>query len=282
VESSAGASAEAGPVREPELRAARRRTLIDGIGISITAIGFGFVYGLAAREDAGFSPVEVLAMSTLVFAGAAQFAAVGYIAAGLPWPGIVLLTALLNARHVLYSASIAPWFVGRPFAVRALAAHLLTDEAYALGLAHFRRLGRPDLWGYWLGAIAITFIPWNLATLAGSLIGGSIPEPEQFGIDVIFPAAMLGLAVGLISGRREIVAAVVGAVVGVGVGLLIGPAVGIIAGGVVGPAAGLLVPERIAGETAPLGSARSAERFSMPGARYRAGDIDDDDAGHDR
>jgi hypothetical protein len=46
--------------------------------------GFGFVYGLSAR-DAGFAPVEAMAMSTLVFAGAAQFAAVGYVASGLAW-----------------------------------------------------------------------------------------------------------------------------------------------------------------------------------------------------
>ena len=54
-------------------------------------------------------------MSTLVFAGAAQFAAVGYVAGGLAWPGIVLLTALLNARHLLYSAALAPWLREVPF-----------------------------------------------------------------------------------------------------------------------------------------------------------------------
>ena len=91
----AGAAADAHP--SGGIRAARRQTIRDGIGIIVTAAGFGFVYGLAAREDAGFSPVEVVAMSTLVFAGAAQFAAVGYIAAGLAWPGVVILTALLNA-----------------------------------------------------------------------------------------------------------------------------------------------------------------------------------------
>ena len=46
-------------------------------------------------------------MSTIAFAGAAQFAAVGYVATGVPWPAIMLLTGLLNARHLLYSASLA-------------------------------------------------------------------------------------------------------------------------------------------------------------------------------
>ena len=209
------------------------------------------MYGLSARE-AGLSPVEAMAMSTIVFAGAAQFAAVGYIASGLAWPGIILLTALLNARHLLYSAALAPWLRSVPFARRAGMAHLLTDEAFALSISHFRRLGRADERGYWLAAIGSTFIPWNLATLAGVLLGAQIPDPARFGIDVIFPAAMIGLAVGLITGRRELVAAIVGAAVAVVVALATSPAIGIVSGGVIGPFVGLLVPASLAHETAPI------------------------------
>ncbi len=198
------------------------------------------------------SPVEAMAMSTIVFAGAAQFAAVGYIASGLAWPGIILLTALLNARHLLYSAALAPWLRSVPFARRAGMAHLLTDEAFALSISHFRRLGRADERGYWLAAIGSTFIPWNLATLAGVLLGAQIPDPARFGIDVIFPAAMIGLAVGLITGRRELVAAIVGAAVAVVVALATSPAIGIVSGGVIGPLVGLLVPASLAHETAPI------------------------------
>lgn len=251
-----------------ELGASRRRVLVDAAGIAVSAIGFGFVYGLSAR-DAGFSPIEALAMSVIVFGGAAQFAAVGYVASGLAWPGIVLLTALLNARHLLYSAALGPWFRGIPFARRAVAAHLLTDEAFALSIAHFRRLGRTDEWGYWIGAIISTFIPWNLATLMGVLLGGQIPDPAQFGIDIIFPSAMIGLAVGLITGRRELVAAFVGAGVSVLVALVTSPAVGIIIGGLIGPLVGLAVPSAYARETAPLGTPASADRYVMPGAHVR-------------
>jgi 4-azaleucine resistance transporter AzlC len=243
---------------------ARRKLALDGLGIIVSAVGFGFVYGLAARTEAGFSPIDVMAMSVFVFAGAAQFAAVGYVVGGVPWIVIGILTGLLNARHILYSAALAPWFRGEPFAKRAIAAHLLTDEAFALSTAHFRRLGRFDAYGYWFAAIVVTFIPWFFATLAGALLGESIVDPERLGIDVIFPAAMIGLAVGLISGRRELVAAIVGAAVGVAVSLVVSPTVGIIAGGVVGPAVGLLVPKGTAHETAPIGSQASADRYSMP------------------
>jgi 4-azaleucine resistance transporter AzlC len=256
--------AEVEPTETPE--ASRRRLLMEALGIAVSAVGFGFVYGLSARE-AGFSPIEAVAMSTIVFAGAAQFAAVGYVASGLAWPGVVLLTFLLNARHLLYSAALAPWLRDVPFWRRAVIAHLLTDEAFALSIGHFRRVGRTDERGYWIAAIASTFIPWNLATIGGVLLGAQIPDPARFGIDIIFPAAMIGLAVGLVTGRRELVAAMVGAGVGVVVALLTGPSIGIVAGGVVGPAVGLLVPETIAQERAPLGTPASADRYAMPGTR---------------
>jgi 4-azaleucine resistance transporter AzlC len=263
-----------GPQDEPAretLDESRGRLLLEALAIGVSATGFGFVYGLAAR-DAGFSPIEAMAMSTIVFAGAAQFAAVGYVAGGLAWPVIALLTFLLNARHLLYSAALAPWLAHVPRARRAVMAHLLTDEAFALSIGHFRRIGRTDERGYWIGAIASTFIPWNLATLAGVLVGGSIPEPGRLGIDIIFPAAMIGLAVGLITGRRELVAAFAGGGIAVTWALFVSPvvglepSVGVVAGGIAGPAVGLLVPRALAPERAPLGTPASAERYAMPGS----------------
>ena len=271
-------TSEPGPTT---LEASRRRLLVESMAIAVSAIGFGFVYGLSARE-AGFSPLEAMVMSTVVFAGAAQFAAIGYVTAGLAWPAIALLTFLLNARHLLYSAALGPWLSDVPRPRRAVMAHLLTDEAFAVSLAHFRRLGRADETGYWIGALGSTFIPWNLATLAGVYAGGSIPEPGRFGVDIIFPAAMIGLAVGLITGRRELVAAFAGAGIGVAWALFVSPtlglepATGVVAGGVIGPLVGLLVPASLAAEQAPLGTPASAERFAMPGTKVR------DDAERDR
>jgi predicted branched-subunit amino acid permease len=227
-----------GPGRpDAALRDARRQLFLDLAGIAVSAVGFGFVFGLSARE-AGYSALEAAAMSTFVFAGAAQFAAVGYVAAGLPWPGV------LNARHLLYSASLAPRLRGVPRAHRAAMAHVLTDEAFALAAAHFARLGRADVPGYWIGAVVGVFVPWNLATMAGVLAGGAIPDPTAFGLDVVFPAAMAGLAVGLATGRREIAAAGAGAAIGVAASVVVGPAAGILAGGLLGPLVGMAVPGR--------------------------------------
>ncbi len=255
---------------EATLRASRRELAVGALGIGVSALGFGFVYGLAAR-DAGFSPIEAMAMSMIVFGGAAQFAAVGYVASGLAWPGVILLTALLNARHLLYSAALAPWLRAIPRPRRALMAHLLTDEAFALAIAHFERRGGADERGYWIAAGLSTFIPWNLATLAGVTVGGQIPDPARFGLDVVFPAAMVGLAVGLVTGRRELVAALGGAILGVAVSLVAGPGIGVIVGGTGGPLLGLAVPRREGDAETALGTPRSAERYSMPGSRLKPG-----------
>jgi 4-azaleucine resistance transporter AzlC len=213
---------------------------LDALGVALSAGAFGVVYGLAARNG-GFSLADAMAMSTLVLAGASQFAAVGLIAAGTAWPAIVLLTFLLNARHLLYAAALAPWFGGQSPLQRAVSAHVLTDETFALALSHFRRLGRFDGPGYWLAA-AFVVLPWIVATAAGYLGGQLIPDPGHLALDIVFPAAMGGLAVGLIAGRRELVAAAAGLLIGVAMALVAQPSVGIVSGGLLGPLAGLLVP----------------------------------------
>lgn len=227
----------------PTLREARRRLAIDMLGIIVSSSAFGFVFGLSAAQRGHYSLVETIAMSTILFAGAAQFAGVSLVAAGTPWPAIVLLTGLLNVRHVLYSAALAPWIRAVPWVQRAVAAHVLTDESFALSLAHFRRLGRLDLGGYWMAAIVATFIPWNLSTIAGFLGGQLIEDPTRYGIDVVFPAAMAGLAVGFVAGRREIVAIAAGIVVSLVVALAWDPRVAVVAGGLLGPLIGLAMPE---------------------------------------
>ena len=161
-------------------------------------------------------------------------------------------------------------------------AHLLTDEAFALSIAHFQRIGRADDRGYWIGAVAATFIPWNLATLAGVTLGGQLADPSQLGLDVVFPAAMAGLCVGLITGRRELVAAAVGATVGVLVSLAVGTGRRDRRRRASSARWPVCSCRAEAHEQAPLGTLASAERYAMPASPHEAfvaegGDQPDDD-----
>jgi 4-azaleucine resistance transporter AzlC len=237
----------------PEEAAVRGAVVTGGLAVLFSQAAFGVVYGLGAR-DAGLSLIEALAMSAIVYAGAAQFAALGLLMAGVPWVSILVVTALLNARHALYSASLAPWFSSFPRRVRAIAAHPLTDEAYALTLPAFQRLGRADLPSYAIAA-ALTLPAWVLATLAGYLGGEVMPDPRVLGLDIVFPAVMGGLAVASITGRQALVAAGSGALFGVGVALLAGTTAGVLAGGIVGPLVGMALP---AGRSGPGGVPEAA------------------------
>lgn len=160
-------------------------------------IPFGLAYAVTARS-AGFSLLETQALSTLVFAGSAQLSAVGLFATGAAGVEIVLTTLLLNVRHVLYGLSL-----GRELPLtrrqRPVAAYFLTDEAFGV-VAATRERSFPFL----LGAELSLFMMWNLATLAGFLLGTAIPDPEQLGVDLIFPLAFLALLVPLVHTRAEL------------------------------------------------------------------------------
>jgi predicted branched-subunit amino acid permease len=119
-------------------------------------------------------------------------------------------------------------------------AHVLTDETFALSLAHFQRIGRVDALGFWLAA-AFDSLSWPIFTAIGVIGGQLLPDPGQFGLDVVFPAAMGGLAVKLATDRPAIAAAIAGAGVAVVGGIVVGPAVSIVVGGLLAPIAGLLI-----------------------------------------
>jgi predicted branched-subunit amino acid permease len=219
------------------LSTARRRLVVDSLGIWVIAIIVGGIFGFTARQG-GLSLVEAIAFSSILFAGAAQYAAVGLLVVNTPWPSIVLLVWLLNARHLLYSASVAPFTAKLSFKLRAGLAFLLTDEAFALTTAHIARLGRIDVRGAWYAGFTI-FIPWNLATIAGWLAGAALPDPATIGLDVVFASAMAGLAVGLVKDRAALVALLVGCASAVAAALIIDPSAAIMIGGLLGPLAGL-------------------------------------------
>ena len=221
------------------IRASRRQLTRDGLAIAAYAVPVGLVFGLTALQ-AHYSFLDVLANSTIALAGGAQFAAAGLVKDGASWLAIAGVVALVNARHLLYSAAIAPYTAVRSRRERAVMAHFLTDETFALALAHFRRVGRYDGRGYWIAAMAI-FVPWTVGSCLGYVVGGAV-DTNRLGLDIAFPAAMAGLSLGMVSGRRDVAAALGAVAVAVPVGLVAGASLGLVAGALIGPCFGLAVP----------------------------------------
>jgi len=244
------------PAVDP-VRASRRQMVGDGMAIAAYALPVGLVFGLTALQ-AHYSLVDVMANSAIAFAGGAQFAAAGLVKTHASWLAIAAIVALVNARHLLYSAALLPYAGERPRRERALMAHFLTDETFALALGHFRRIDAFDRRGYWIAAMAI-FVPWQVGSIAGYLVAGAV-DVDRLGLDVAFPAAMAGLSLGLVSGRRDVAAALGAVAVAVTVGLFGGASLGLVAGAALGPLFGLAVPPSAAEESsAPETPEPSAE-----------------------
>jgi 4-azaleucine resistance transporter AzlC len=163
-------------------------------------VPFGLAYAVTAR-DAGLSFLETQALSVLVFAGSAQFSAVGLFGRGAGGVEIVLTTLLLNVRHVLYGLALGPRLQLRG-PRRLAAAYLLTDEAFGIVAAR-----RERSFAFVLGVELSLFVSWNLATLLGA-VAGSWVDPTEVGADVVFPLAFLALLVPLVRTRVDLAVAV--------------------------------------------------------------------------
>jgi branched chain amino acid efflux pump len=164
------------------------------------AAPFGAIYAVTARA-AGLSAAQTLAMSLLVFAGAAQFTAAGLFASGAAPFTIVLTTLIINARHLLLAASLAPFTRRARPRLKALLAAQLTDESYAIGMRAF--LGGQGSLAYQLGANMGMYIVWQCSTAGGLLLGALIPDPAAYGLDLVFPLTFIGLLVPLLRDRAS-------------------------------------------------------------------------------
>ncbi|MDP2823340.1 MAG: AzlC family ABC transporter permease [Sulfuritalea sp.] len=201
---------------------------------------FGVIYGVVALQS-GIPPLAAMAMSSIVFAGSAQFLLAQLVGAGAP----LLLTAgavgLVNLRHALYSASVAPVLAHLPRRWKILLAYLLTDEAYAAAIPHLladaphSRSSRTHwiLFGSGLGL----WTGWQLATLAGVIVGAQLPS--NLGLDFALPLTFIAIVVPMIDSRALFVAALAAGAVAVALAALpykVGLFIAALAGLVVGAA----------------------------------------------
>ncbi|MGH2472891.1 MAG: AzlC family ABC transporter permease [Candidatus Limnocylindria bacterium] len=197
-----------------------------------TTLVVGTTFGVVARQ-AGLEPLEIVAMSLLVFAGASQFAMVQLFAVSAPAPIIIASVLFINLRHLLMATSLGPQLQRLPLARRLFAAFFLTDESFAMATGHLRRGGR-SLAYYFTFAIAL-FVLWNLATVIGIVVGGAIGDPRRFGVDFAITATFIGIVVLAIRHRIDVVIAIVAAVVAGALALAGASTIAVITAGAVAP-----------------------------------------------
>ncbi|MCC6298149.1 MAG: AzlC family ABC transporter permease [Anaerolineales bacterium] len=175
------------------------------IPLLIGVFPFGMIYGALAM-DAGLSTAASQMMSSMVFAGSAQFIATQLVRDSAPGFVIVLTIAIVNLRHVLYSASLAPYLASVSTRWKALLSYLLTDEAYAPSIILYENEGvTPFSHWFLFGAGSALWVVWQFSGALGIFLGAAIPD--SWSLDFALPLTFIAMVVPVLKNRPAIAAA---------------------------------------------------------------------------
>ncbi len=186
-----------------------RKAFWDGVRaefpLLIGVFPFGMIYGALAL-NAGLSTLVSQMMSSIVFAGSSQFVTAQLVHDAAPGMVIIVTIAVVNLRHMLYSASLAPYLKNLSLKWKALLSYLLTDEAYAPSILKFEAEGITAT-SHWflLGAGFSLWFIWQISTALGIFLGAAIPE--SWSLDFALPLTFIAMVVPALKNRPMIAAA---------------------------------------------------------------------------
>jgi 4-azaleucine resistance transporter AzlC len=188
------------------------RGVRDSLPLVIGAVPFGIIFGTLSTK-AGLSAAGTMGMSIFVFAGSAQFIAMGLVGAGTAWPIIVLTTFVVNFRHLLYTATLLPHLKRLPHHWQVILAFGLTDETFAVSVSRWRQ---PDArtYGHWyqLGSMLFMYTNWNICTLIGLVAGKVLSDVGGWGLDFAMVAAFIGMVLPYLQDKPNYVTVLVAGV----------------------------------------------------------------------
>lgn len=180
-----------------------------GFPIFLGYVPLGFAYGVLAVQN-GIPAAYAVLFSLLVYAGAGQFIAVGMWGAGASVFSIVFTTFVINLRHVLMSAAVAPWFAPFTRLQQTIIGWGLTDEVFAMhsmAMATGETARLPLVYA----ANFTSHSGWIIGTFIGAVAGDFLPDPQRFGLDYALPAMFLALLVPQCKERLYTLAALLAA-----------------------------------------------------------------------
>lgn len=190
--------------REPNLSLEAWRGFRDIFPLLCGAAPFGLLIGSLAVQ-AGLSPLEITLMSASVYAGSAQFIALDIWSTPLTWGGTILVlvatTAMVNLRHILMGAALAPHVKTIPFWKRSFFISIHSDETWAITLHRVQHTTLTS--AYLMGMIVPFYLQWIFFTALGATSGAWLGDPAKFGFDFVFPAAFLTLIFGFWQSHQQ-------------------------------------------------------------------------------
>ena len=185
----------------------------DQLPLLLGVIPFGLIFGALALS-AGISPLAAQGFSLFVFAGSSQFIAAGLIGKGAPAVVVAITILIVNLRHALYSASMAPYFQRLPKRWKLSLSWLLTDEAFALASTRYRRSTAGNPHWYALGTGMTLWAAWQISTVVGIALGARVPE--TLSLEFAIPLTFLALLMPTLRDKPSFVAAISAGLLAVG------------------------------------------------------------------
>ncbi len=189
----------------------KRSEFMAGIKISLpillAVVPFGLIAGITG-VNVGLSPLQSLAGSVFIFAGAAQIAAYQLFATDAPLLILCLVMLIINLRHMMYSASIGIYTKKLSLWTRALFAYLMTDQSFAIGVLRYQQDDTSNFKHYYyFGAAGIIWLVWVVSASVGIVVGTQVPE--SWSLDFIVPLMFIALAIPSIQSKAKLIAACV-------------------------------------------------------------------------
>jgi predicted branched-subunit amino acid permease len=205
----------------PRIAQLRRRSWLAGLQTVAPALiaisAWGLVTGVATVKS-GLTQWQALGMTLLLFAGSAQLAALPLIAADAPIWVVLLTTAVVNLRFMIFSAGLYPYFRHLPVRKRLLLGYVTGDVSFALSVSRWSLQPGPPrgstqrIWFY-LGICSGTWLAWQTASIAGIFLGGHVPG--HWGLDVIAILALIALVLPMMAGAPALTGALIAGLVAV-------------------------------------------------------------------
>ncbi|GAA5155795.1 hypothetical protein GCM10023340_42020 [Nocardioides marinquilinus] len=181
-----------------------RRGLRLGVPFGLVSGALSLSFGVVAVQ-AGFTPLQAIVTSMLVFAGSAQFAALSILAGGGSFVAALTAASLMHSRFLAMGIALAPSLKGGP-ARRALEGQAVVDSSWALANRGDGTFDRALMFG----TTVPQYVMWTVGTVVGALVGDLLGNPDRFGLDALFPTFFVGILLAELRDSRGRVAAVAG------------------------------------------------------------------------
>lgn len=176
-------------------------------------VPFGAVVGTVSSE-AQMTFFQTMTMNFVVFAGASQLAAIELMTKHAASVVVILTGLVINLRFLLYSAAMSPVVHNSKFFTKLLAAHLLTDQGYAVMSANQDKLkNNREMVEFYFGACASMVLAWQGAVIAGYIFGNF--APASWALDYAVPISFVALVIPTLKNRRYLMVALFSSVVSV-------------------------------------------------------------------